>query len=67
MAGNHQCQGKKGCKNKILEVHHIESRKTGGNAPNNLTTLCSQCHKDCHNGKLKLNHICERRQGVSSH
>lgn len=52
---NHQCQGKKGCKNNILNVHHIESRKTGGNAPNNLITLCEECHKDYHNGKLKLN------------
>lgn len=52
---NHQCQGKKGCKNNILNVHHIESRKTGGNAPNNLITLCEECHKDYNNGKLKLN------------
>ncbi|WP_287195433.1 HNH endonuclease [Syntrophothermus sp.] len=44
-----------GCQNKILEVHHIESRKTGGDAPNNLITLCEQCHKDYHAGKLKLN------------
>jgi hypothetical protein len=52
---NHQCQGKKNCKNNILNVHHIESRKTGGDAPNNLITLCEQCHKDYHAGKLKLN------------
>lgn len=52
---NHQCQGRKGCKNKILNVHHIESRKTGGDAPNNLITLCEQCHSDYHAGKLKLN------------
>jgi len=52
---NHQCQGRKGCKGKILNVHHIESRKTGGNSPNNLITLCEECHKDYHNGKLKLN------------
>ncbi|HZK56946.1 MAG TPA: HNH endonuclease [Clostridia bacterium] len=52
----YQCRGQKGCKNKILEVHHIESRKTGGNAPSNLVTLCTQCHKDYHSGKLKLNH-----------
>lgn len=26
----HKCHGKKGCKSKILNVHHIESRKTGG-------------------------------------
>jgi len=52
---NHKCQGKKNCKNKILNVHHIEGRKTGGNAPNNLITLCQQCHKDYHAGKLKLN------------
>lgn len=51
----HKCQGKKGCTNKILEVHHIESRKTGGDAPNNLITLCESCHRDYHAGKLKLN------------
>jgi hypothetical protein len=51
----HKCQGKKGCKNKILNVHHIESRKTGGNTPNNLITLCEDCHKAYHNGELKLN------------
>lgn len=52
---NHQCQGRKNCKNKILNVHHIESRKTGGDAPNNLITLCKTCHNDYHTGKLKLN------------
>ena len=51
----HKCKGKKDCKNKILNVHHIESRKTGGNAPNNLITLCEECHKDYHSGKLKFN------------
>lgn len=51
----HKCQGKKGCKNNILNVHHIESRKTGGDSPNNLITLCEECHKAYHNGTLKLN------------
>ena len=51
----HKCQGKNGCKNKILNVHHIESRKVGGDSPNNLITLCEECHTDYHNGKLKLN------------
>ena len=51
----HKCQGKKGCKNNILNVHHIESRKTGGNSPSNLITLCKSCHNDYHSGKLKLN------------
>jgi hypothetical protein len=50
----HTCQGRKGCKNKILNVHHKESRKTGGDSPDNLITLCEQCHKDYHEGKLKL-------------
>lgn len=41
----HICQCCKGrSKDKILNVHHIESRKTGGNAPNNLITLCETCH-----------------------
>lgn len=51
----HKCQGRKGCKDKILNVHHIESRKTGGDAPNNLITLCETCHDDFHAGKLKRN------------
>ena len=37
----HTCQCCKGkSKDKVLNVHHIESRKTGGNAPDNLITLC---------------------------
>ena len=56
----HKCQAKKGCKNKILNVHHIESRKTGGDSPSNLITLCEECHNDYHKGKLRLN--LKRRQ-----
>ena len=34
---NHTCQSCKGkSKDKILNVHHIESRKTGGDSPSNL-------------------------------
>ena len=52
---NHTCQCCKGkSKDKILNVHHIESRKTGGNAPNNLITLCETCHEGYHNGTVKL-------------
>ena len=52
---NHVCQCCKGkSKDKILNVHHIESRKTGGNAPNNLITLCSVCHDGYHRGTVKL-------------
>lgn len=52
----HTCQHCKGKKNdKILNVHHIESRKIGGDAPNNLVTLCETCHNDYHKGKIKLN------------
>lgn len=51
----HMCQHCNG-KNKdtFLNVHHIESRKTGGDAPNNLITLCETCHKAYHAGKIKL-------------
>ena len=50
---NHTCQCCKGkSKDKILNVHHIESRKTGGNAPNNLITLCRTCHHKYHQGLL---------------
>ena len=52
---NHTCQCCKGkSKDKILNVHHIESRKTGGNAPNNLITLCETCHTGYHNRTVKL-------------
>lgn len=37
-----------------LNVHHLESRKTGGNSPSNLITLCETCHKLYHAGKLEL-------------
>ena len=49
----HKCQicGKSNMK---LHVHHIETRKTGGNAPNNLVTLCLDCHAKLHEGTVKL-------------
>ncbi|MEI3355441.1 MAG: RNA-guided endonuclease IscB [Duodenibacillus massiliensis] len=50
----HICQACKGrSKDLILNVHHIESRKTGGDAPGNLITLCEACHKAYHADKLK--------------
>ena len=52
---NHQCQhchGKSG--DKVLNVHHLESRKTGGDNPDNLITLCESCHKAYHAGKIEL-------------
>ena len=51
----HKCQHCKGkSKDAILNVHHIESRKTGGNSPSNLITLCETCHKEYHKGNIKL-------------
>ena len=52
---DHECQhchGKSG--DNILEVHHLESRKTGGDSPTNLLTLCHTCHKKYHNGEIEL-------------
>lgn len=46
------CKGKS--KDRILNVHHIESRQTSGNASNNLITLCETCHKGYHKGLVKL-------------
>lgn len=52
---NHICQCCKGkSKDKILNVHHIESRKTGGDSPDNLITLCKTCHTGYHKGTVKL-------------
>lgn len=46
------CKGKS--RDPILNVHHLESRKTGGNSPNNLVTLCETCHKAYHRGEFDL-------------
>lgn len=52
----HMCQYCKGkSKDPILNVHHIETRKTGGNAPNNLITLCKTCHDAYHDHEIDLN------------
>lgn len=52
---DHTCQCCKGkSHDKILNVHHIESRKTGEDSPDNLITLCEYCHKQYHLGKVKL-------------
>ena len=51
----HKCQCCNGkSKDVKLRVHHIEGRKTGGDAPNNLITLCSDCHAKYHRGEIKL-------------
>jgi len=45
----HRCQWCQGTsKDPVLNVHHIESRKTGGNSPDNLITLCESCHDLIH-------------------
>ena len=57
----HQCQcchGRSG--DSILNVHHIESRMTGGNTPNNLITLCKHCHQSYHQGSISLPKIIRR-------
>jgi N6-L-threonylcarbamoyladenine synthase len=51
---SHKCQkcfGKSG--DPILNVHHIESRRTGGNSPGNLITLCKTCHDEVHRQGLE--------------
>lgn len=51
----HTCQCCKGkSKDDVLNVHHIESRKTGGDSPENLITLCETCHKAYHTGRITL-------------
>ena len=37
-----------------FHIHHLESRKIGGNSPSNLITLCETCHKLYHVGKLEI-------------
>ena len=51
-----QCCGAHGTDKKQikLHVHHLESRKVGGDAPDNLITLCKDCHTGYHAGIVKL-------------
>lgn len=50
----HICKNKK--KGVRLEVHHIIFRSNGGSdEPENLITLCHDCHTKLHNGEIKLN------------
>ena len=45
-----QCCGAHATKKKEvrLHVHHLESRKVGGDAPDNQVTLCESCHEKFH-------------------
>ena len=53
----HVCQAP-GCREKKnLEVHHIESRLTGGDSPGNLVILCDTCHDKFHAGEVDLSHL----------
>jgi hypothetical protein len=46
------CKGKS--KDPVLNVHHRESRQTGGESPENLGTYCETCHKRGHAGEIVL-------------
>ena len=46
------CKGKS--KDKKLIVHHIISRLTGTDSPDNLITLCETCHEKLHAGEFEL-------------
>ncbi|WP_084071254.1 RNA-guided endonuclease IscB [Desulfocicer vacuolatum] len=53
---NYKCQSRQKVEHsKKLNVHHIVFRSKGGtNTPDNLITLCENCHKNLHAGKFKL-------------
>ena len=50
------CCSTPGCPNRIwLHIHHLESYSKGGKTePENLIGLCSACHKNTHDGLLKI-------------
>ena len=50
-----------GCKDAKFHVHHIETRKTGGNAPDNLITLCENCHEKLHKGAINPDVVGKRK------
>ena len=45
-----------------LHVHHLESRKTGGNSPGDLITLCENCHKKFHKGIITAEVLKKRKR-----
>jgi len=53
---NHECQStRKVTHSKKLHVHHIIFRSNGGtDTPDNLITLCENCHTDLHAGLFEL-------------
>ena len=59
-----QCCGAHATKKKEvrLHVHHLESRKTGGNAPGNQITLCESCHKKFHKGLISDSTLKKRKR-----
>lgn len=60
---HHRCQWCAGKSNdRILNVHHIESRKAGGNSPDNLITLCETCHDSIH--RTHQEHKIERKSST---
>lgn len=51
----HTCQHCKGkAKDPVLEVHHLLSRQIGGDRPDNLLTLCGNCHAKVTKGTLVI-------------
>ena len=60
---HHSCQWCQGTsKEKVLNVHHIESRQTGGDRPDNLITLCETCHDLIHRSRQE-HKIAKRSNG----
>lgn len=45
-----------------LHVHHLESRKVGGDAPDNQVTLCESCHKKLHKGLIEAKDFKKRKR-----
>jgi N6-L-threonylcarbamoyladenine synthase len=43
----HKCHGRKNCKNHISAIHRVETRRIGGDSPNNPAALCMDCHGGC--------------------
>jgi hypothetical protein len=58
----HRCQWCQGTsKDHRLNVHHIETRKSGGDRPDNLITLCETCHDLLH--RTHQEHKIARKSG----
>ena len=48
----------------VIHVHHLKSKGSGGHdTPENLMSLCKDCHSAVHNGQISKQSLLRVREG----